>query len=144
MKKWMVLGVMLVLLAIAIPAMAADHNGRYSPNRFDRGFQNFFDRFSRGHSGSNGMGGVSQQIAQQAQSGDVSISFSVGSKGGNNNQCVTPQQFANTGSLQNGQGVLQNNSIANNIEPSGSSFVFTPSLSANCSQAVQQSAAASG
>ena len=144
MKKWMVLGVMLVLLVIAIPAMAADHNGRFGSDRFDGGFRNFFDRFPRGHSGFNNTGGVSQQIGQQAQSGDVSMSFSVGSKGDNNNQCVTPQQFANTGSLQNGQGVLQNNSIANNIEPSGSSFVFTPSLSAKCTQSVQQSAAASG
>jgi hypothetical protein len=57
---------------------------------------------------------------------------------------VTPQQFGNTGSSQNAQGILQYNSVAGNLEPEGSTFTFAPELTAPCTQQVQQSAAASG
>jgi hypothetical protein len=68
--------------------------------------------------------------------------------GNNSNQCVTPQQFGNTGSSQNAQPILQYNSVADgafgNIEPEGSQFTIAPVETAPCTQQVQQSAAASG
>ena len=86
---------------------------------------------------------VSQEIANENESGDVSLSFSAQSKGNNSNQCVTPLQFGNTGSNQNAQGFLQYASEADDLSGGGSSFVFAPALSGGCTQAVQQSAAAS-
>ena len=86
---------------------------------------------------------VSQAIGQESESGDVAINSSVTGSGNNSNQCVTPLQFGNTGSLQNAQGVLQYGSESGDIELEGSSFVFAPSLNAKCDQKVQQSAAAS-
>jgi hypothetical protein len=89
---------------------------------------------------------VNNATGQEDETGNVTLSFSVQQSGNNSNQCVTPQQFANTGSQQNGQSVLQYNSIADgafgNIEPEGSTFTFAPSETAPCTQQVQQSAAA--
>jgi Tfp pilus assembly protein FimT len=85
---------------------------------------------------------VSQELGNENESGDVDLSFSVTSTGDSSNQCVTPLQFGNTGSNQNAQGFLQYNSTADDLEGSGSEFVFAPSLSASCDQAVQQSSAA--
>jgi hypothetical protein len=53
-------------------------------------------------------------------------------------------QFGNTGSLQNGQAVLQYNSSSGDIGLGGSTFTFSPTESATCTQQVQQSSAASG
>ncbi len=90
---------------------------------------------------------VNNGIGQEDESGNVSLSFSVDQSGNNSNECVTPQQFANTASQQNGQSVLQYNSIADgafgNIEPEGSTFTLGPAETAPCTQQVQQSAAAS-
>ena len=89
---------------------------------------------------------VNNGIGQEQESGNVTGSFSVQQSGSNSNQCVTPQQFGNTGSEQNAQGVLQYNSVVGgpfgSIEPEGSSFTFAPSETAPCTQQVQQSAAA--
>jgi hypothetical protein len=91
---------------------------------------------------------VTNAVGQESESGDVSLNFTATQSGNNSNQCVTPLQFGNTGSLQNGQAVLQYGSTQRgpfgNTELEGSTFEFSPSLTANCSQAVQQSAAASG
>jgi hypothetical protein len=87
---------------------------------------------------------INNSIGQQTESGDVTENFSVDQSGSNSSQCVTPQQFGNTGSSQNGQPVLQYNSVAGNLEPEGSAFTFAPVLSGGCEQTVQQSAAASG
>ena len=87
---------------------------------------------------------VTNAVGQESESGDVSLNFSATQSGNNSNQCVTPLQFGNTGSLQNGQAVLQYGSTSGDIELEGSTFEFSPTLTANCTQAVQQSAAASG
>jgi hypothetical protein len=89
------------------------------------------------------IGQVQQAVGQESETGTVNDTFTVTQSGSNSSQCVTPLQFGNTGSLQNGQGFLQYNSTSN-IEQEGSTFTFNPTLTANCSQAVQQSAAASG
>jgi Tfp pilus assembly protein FimT len=87
---------------------------------------------------------VTNAVGQESETGDVNANFSATQSGNNSSQCVTPLQFGNTGSLQNGQAVLQYGSDSGDIELGGSSFTFDPSLNASCDQKVQQSAAASG
>lgn len=87
---------------------------------------------------------VNNGTAQEDESGNVELSFSVDQSGNNSDQCVTPQQFANTGSQQNGQGVLQYVSASGDINPEDGAFTFAPESTVPCTQAVQQSAAASG
>ena len=132
MKKLLMLAAMLALVAVlAVPAIAQididDDNDNNDNN--DVVFNN------------NGV--VSQEVANENESGDVDLSFSVLSSGNNSNQCVTPLQFGNTGSNQNAQGFLQYNSTADDLEAEGSEFVFAPELSGGCVQQVQQSSAAS-
>src|SRR5919199_4962673 len=86
---------------------------------------------------------VGQELGNEDQTGNVDLSFSATSTGNNSNQCVTPLQFGNTGSNQNAQGFLQYNSTADDLQGEGSTFTFAPELTAPCTQAVQQSSAAS-
>jgi hypothetical protein len=86
---------------------------------------------------------VANGAGNENESGDVAGSFSVQSTGNNSDQCVTPLQFGNTGSNQNGQAFLQYNSTADDLSGGGSVFTFAPELTAPCTQAVQQSSAAS-
>src|SRR5918911_1310469 len=85
----------------------------------------------------------SQGVANEDETGNVSLSFSVTSTGNNSNQCVTPLQFGNTGSNQNAQGALQYVSSSDDIELGGGTMTFAPELTAPCTQQVQQSSAAS-
>jgi len=91
---------------------------------------------------------VQQAVGQESETGNVTANFTATQSGNNSSQCVTPLQFGNTGSLQNGQAVLQYGSTQNgpfgDIQQEGSTFTFSPTLNANCNQAVQQSSAASG
>ena len=87
---------------------------------------------------------VTNAVGQEAESGTVNDTFTATQSGNNSSQCVTPLQFGNTGSLQNGQAVLQYNSTSGAIEQEGSPFTFSPTLTATCDQKVQQSSAASG
>ncbi len=84
---------------------------------------------------------VSQSFEQEAQSGDVSQSYSVSNSGDNSNICAPALQFSNTGNLQNAQGFVQYGTETDDIEFSGSSFVFKPELAASCDQSIQQAAA---
>jgi hypothetical protein len=120
----------------AAPVAAQDSNRRGSDN----------NRFNDNRFNDNRFNdpSVTQAIGQESQSGDVKITGNATQSGNNSNQCVTPLQFGNTGSLQNAQGVLQYGSTSGDIELGDSSFVFAPSLNAKCDQKVQQSAAASG
>ncbi len=120
MKKLMMVAVILALVLVAAaPALALN------PFKF-------------------GGSEINNSTGQEDETGNVDSSFSVQQTGNNSNQCVTPQQFGNTGSSQNAQGILQYNSLSGKIEPEGSTFTFAPELTAPCNQAVQQSAAASG
>ena len=86
---------------------------------------------------------VSEEFGQEAEdTGTVNLTTNITSTGNNGSQCVAPLQFGNTGNVQNAQGFLQYNSTADDIEFSGSSFAFTPSLTNTCKQQVQQAAAA--
>ena len=90
---------------------------------------------------------VQQAVGQESETGTVNDTFTATQSGNNSSQCVTPLQFGNTGSLQNGQAVLQYGSTIEgpfgDIELEGSTFTFSPTLTATCNQAVQQSSAAS-
>ncbi len=86
---------------------------------------------------------VANENANEDETGNVELSFSVQSKGNNSNQCVTPLQFGNTGSNQNAQGFLQYASEADDLSGGGSAFTFAPVEVAPCTQQVQQSSAAS-
>jgi hypothetical protein len=89
------------------------------------------------------MAQISEEVEQEIDNtGAVTLNTNVTSSGDNSSQCVAPLQFGNTGNTQNFQGFLQYNSTADDIEFSGSSFAFTPSLTNTCKQAVQQAAAA--
>jgi hypothetical protein len=87
---------------------------------------------------------VTNAVGQESETGDVTANFTATQSGNNSSQCVTPLQFGNTGSLQNGQAVLQYGSSSGDVEQEGSTFTFDPTLNATCSQQVQQSSAASG
>ena len=145
MRKLVMLAAMLALVvALAVPAIAADRNGTFFNNdnndnhNNDIFFNDNFDRFN-----GNNNGDISQELGNETESGDVSLDFSVQSSGDNSNQCVTPLQFGNTGNLQNAQGFLQYASSADDLEAEGPTFTFAPVLTAPCDQAVQQSSAAS-
>ena len=87
---------------------------------------------------------VSQSFEQEAQSGDVSQSFTVTNKGDNSNQCAGIQGVANTGNAQNQISVVQNGSEADDFsfEDSGASIEVSPSNSTSCDQEVNQAATA--
>jgi hypothetical protein len=86
---------------------------------------------------------VGQELGNENESGDVSLSFSATQTGNNSSQCVTPLQFGNTGSNQNAQGFIQYASEADDLSGTGGEFSFAPALSGGCEQTVQQSSAAS-
>src|SRR3982751_3164972 len=85
---------------------------------------------------------TSQEVGNEDETGNVDLSFSAQSTGDSSNQCVTPLQFGNTGSNQNGSAAVQYNSRADDIELEGGTFTFAPELNASCDQGVQQSSAA--
>jgi LPXTG-motif cell wall-anchored protein len=85
---------------------------------------------------------IEDEIEQEAESGDVGIETSVTGRGDNANQCAPLLQGANTGNNQNGQGVVQYDSEAEDIELEGGSIAVSPELAAECNQKIQQSAAA--
>ncbi len=82
-------------------------------------------------------------VGQESESGEVAIEGSATSAGDYASQCVSPLQFGNTANLQNGQSFVQYASESDDIGGGGSEFVFEPGISTECSQAVQQSSAAS-
>jgi len=126
----MMLAAMLALVVVVavVPALALDRD-RFE-NRFGHGFFND--------------GGISQEVDQQSQSGDVSMNFSVSNTGDYANQCTPAVQFGNTGNFNNAPAFLQYASTADDFEPGGIEFTADPSLSVDCSSTIQQSAAASG
>ena len=86
---------------------------------------------------------VTNAVGQESETGDFTATFTATQSGNSSSQCVRPLQFGNTGSLQNGQAVLQYSSSSGDIGEGGSTFTFSPSLTGNCEQTVQQAAAAS-
>ena len=83
-----------------------------------------------------------EQSERRITSGKSSPSFSVSNKGNNANLCPTGQQVGQTGQVANEQGAVQYQSKADDIDFSGSSLTITPSETAECTQTIEQAAAA--
>jgi hypothetical protein len=79
---------------------------------------------------------------QEADSGDIEQELKISIEGDNNNQCVAVLQIADTGNVQNQQGVLQHGSKADDLEADGGEITVTPQLVQDCRQEIQQAAAA--
>src|SRR5919199_1644200 len=75
-------------------------------------------------------------------SGKSSPSFSVSNKGNNANLCPTGQQVGQTGNVANEQGAVQYKTKTDDIDFTGSSLTITPSTTAECTQTLEQAAAA--
>jgi hypothetical protein len=119
-----------MLVVLPGPAMAQSFLGfDYNNDFFDRN-NDFF----------NGFGGIDQQTGE---TGNVDFNSEIVNTGNNSNQCAAPLQFGNTGNLQNQQGFVQSGSEADDVEFSGSQFVFAPEQAVKCDQSVEQAAAAS-
>ena len=88
---------------------------------------------------------VTNEFGQEIEkTGAVNVTTNITSTGNNSTQCVAPEQFGNTGNVQNAQGFLQYASTSGDIEFGGGSMTFTPALTNSCTQPVQQAAAAGG
>jgi hypothetical protein len=86
---------------------------------------------------------VVQEFEQEAESGDVEQSLEVDNTGDNSNQCVAVLQAANTGNVQNAQGVNQAaQSEGDDVTHSGSSLILSPEVAQECVQILEQAAAA--
>ena len=87
------------------------------------------------------------QVAQgfsesSTKSGAASPSVAISNKGDNVQMCPTVQQVAQTGNVANEQGVVQYATTTDNIDFSGSELTVTPSTTAECTQTIEQAAAA--
>src|SRR5215212_5418183 len=88
---------------------------------------------------------ITQESAQEVESGDVSQSFNVSNTGDNSNQCAGIQGVANTGNAQNQISVVQSGSEADDFEfeDVGSTINVSPTNATKCDQQVNQAATAS-
>ena len=75
-------------------------------------------------------------------SGAASPSVAVSNSGNNANLCPTVQQVAQTGNVLNEQGVVQYQTKTDDIDFTGSSITITPSETSECTQTIEQAAAA--
>ena len=76
-------------------------------------------------------------------SGANTPKIEVKNSGNNANLCPTVQQVSNTGQVANEQGVVQDNSKADDIDFSGSELhIDGASVTATCDQTIEQAAAA--
>ncbi len=95
----------------------------------------------------DGGGGSPTPLAQEfsgedVESGDVEPSIGIASKGDQVNLCANVLQSAQSGNLQNQQGLLQYKSFPDDIEFEGSTIEITPELVNECTQVIEQAAAA--
>ena len=91
----------------------------------------------------DGTDGVGQEFSERRiESGSASPSSSFSNTGDNVNACPTTQQVVNTGNVANQQGVVQYNSTADDVDLTGSSITVDSSVSAECTQSIDQAAAA--
>ena len=92
------------------------------------------------------VGDVSQDIEQDADSGDIDQDFSVTSTGDNSNQCVSTQGVANTGNTQTvGSFDLLGGDLDDfDIDDSGADIDVGGTNTTDCTSEVNQAASASG
>ncbi|HZY56236.1 MAG TPA: hypothetical protein VFE09_00390 [Rubrobacteraceae bacterium] len=90
------------------------------------------------------MAQVSQEFEQDdVESGDVEPSVEISNAGNNVNLCPTVLQSANSGNVQNAQGVVQYETGVDDIEFEGSNITFETEASGECVQTIEQAAASS-
>ena len=153
MKKFVLLAsvVAIVVAALALPALADErwnNDSRWDDNDSNHWWDNDWwkDHDDKNDDDFDKVAApvVTQESAQEAESGDVDQSFNVSNTGDNSNQCAGIQGVANTGNAQNQIGVLQNGSEADDFsfEDSGSSIEVSPTNSTSCDQEVNQAASA--
>ncbi len=86
---------------------------------------------------------VSQGFSEEdVESGDVEPVVEIANKGNNVNLCPTIHQSANSGNVQNEQGVVQYETVVDDIEFGGSTITFETESAGECTQTIQQAAAA--
>ena len=89
------------------------------------------------------LGQVSQGFSEKRDtSGTATPKVAISNTGKNANVCTALQQAAQTGQVLNEQGVVQYVSKADDLELAGSELGLTPSETAECTQQIQQAAAA--
>jgi hypothetical protein len=97
------------------------------------------EKAGAGKAGAGKDGDPKQEAEQDADSGDVDQSVDVVNTGDNVNLCLGVLQAANTGNAQNAQGVVQDDSEADEVElEGGSSLTITPQLIVDCRQIIYQ------
>lgn len=97
------------------------------------------EKAGAGKAGAGKDGDPKQEAEQDADSGDVDQSVDVVNTGDNVNLCLGVLQTANTGNAQNAQGVVQDDSEADEVElEGGSSLTITPQLIVDCRQIIYQ------
>jgi hypothetical protein len=79
---------------------------------------------------------------EDVESGDVEPVVEFSNTGDNVNFCGTVLQSANSGNVQNQQGVVQYQDEVDDIEFEGSSIVFEVAAEGECVQTIEQAAAA--
>ncbi len=87
---------------------------------------------------------ISQEAEQEdVESGGVEPVTEIANKGNNVNLCAAVlQQQAQSGNVQNVQGTSQYEVVVDDIEFEGSTITITPELVSECTQTIQQAAAA--
>ena len=86
---------------------------------------------------------VSQGFSEEdVESGDVEPTVEFSNKGNNVNACLTVLQSANSGNVQNEQGVVQYEVEVDDIGFGGSSIEIVSEVEGECVQTIEQAAAA--
>ncbi len=86
---------------------------------------------------------VSQGFSEEdVESGGVAPVTEITNSGNNANICPTVHQAANSGNVQNEQGVVQYQVGVDSIGFGGSSITFETESAGECTQTIQQAAAA--
>ena len=89
------------------------------------------------------MAQVAQEFSlEDVESGDVEPTVEISNAGNNVNLCGTVLQSANSGNVQNAQGVIQYKSEVDDIEFEGSNITFEVAAEGECTQTIEQAAAA--
>ena len=88
---------------------------------------------------------VEQGFSQEdVESGDVEPTVEISNAGNNVNLCPTVLQSANSGNVQNEQGVNQYQDEVDDIEFEGSNITIASESAGECTQTISQAASASG
>ena len=89
------------------------------------------------------MAQLEQEFSQEdVESGGVSPAVGITNSGNNANLCPVIHQSANSGNVQNEQGVVQYQTEVDDIEFEGSNITFETASEGECTQTIEQAAAA--